>query len=299
MAEAIRFDAETTFAIVGAGRVGTSIGTLLKRAGHKIVGCSARSIDSLDRAVRYLKCPSSTNPLEFVAAADCILIAVPDDSVSTVAEALADGAAFAGKYAVHLAGSIGLEPLAPLASAGAETMAIHVLQAVPDVEAGIERIPGSWFGVTCADHMRSWAEEYVGVLGGKVMWVSEEERVVYHASAALTSNYLVVLAALVELLGVSPEPYLPLMRGTLANIERLGPLTALTGPIVRGDSGTVLRHLLEIDETSPEVAAAYRVLGESALRAAERAGRIDLSSARSIREVLRPKGSSGEDDGQG
>lgn len=279
-------DPEARFAIVGAGRVGTSIGTLLKNAGHKIVGCSARSIDSLERAVKYLQCPSSTHPLEFVGDADCVLISVPDDAVPTVAEKLGQREDLGGKFVIHAAGSIGLEPLEPAARAGAEILAIHVLQAVPDVEAGLERIPGSWFGVTCAEHLKPWAEEYVGVLGGKVMWVSEEERVLYHASAALTSNYLVVLCALVEQLGVSPEPYLPLMRGTLANIERLGPLKALTGPIARGDAGTVLRHLLEIDEVSPEVASAYRVLGESALRAAERADRIDASKAKSVREVL-------------
>lgn len=280
------FNKDVTFSIIGAGRVGVTLGTMFERAGHKIIGCSARTINSLERAARYLKCPSSTNALDVIDGADCILIAVPDDSLAGVAEVLAEKGLPEGTFVVHAAGSIGLDPLAALEEQGCRILAIHVLQSVPDVESGLQRVPGSWFGTTCAEDLKPWAEAYVETLQGKVWWVDERDRVLYHAAAAITSNYLLALAAMVEQLGLDPAPYIPLMRGTLDNLERLGPLKALTGPVVRGDSGTVLRHMLELEQVSPEVAATYKAMALQTLLAAENADRIDASAARSVREVL-------------
>lgn len=234
------------FAIVGAGRVGVSLAVLLQRAGHQITGCSAHSSASLDRAARYLHCTSSTQLEEVIDDADCIIIAVPDDDVPAVAARIASTDADFEKV-LHVCGSIGVAPLQPIADKGVEVLAIHVLQSVPDVERGIERIPGSWFGVTCADSLRPWAEAFVADLRGRVHWVAEEERTRYHAAAVIASNYLVVLGALVEETIGTIDPYLPLMQGTLANLAELGPAGALTGPVVRGDIGTVKRHMQQMD----------------------------------------------------
>lgn len=282
------FNKDLKFAIVGAGRVGVSTGVLLKRAGHRIVGCSGRSGGSLERSVRYLDCPSSTDPAEAIEGADCILIAVPDDAVEGVVNAIVD-VVVPETYVVHAAGSFGLEPLQPLAEQGAKTLAIHVLQSVPTVDAGIERIPGSWFGVSCDQELHPWAEAYVATLQGLTWWLGEKDRVRYHAAAVIASNYLVGLCLLIEEIGMEVEPYLPLIEGTLANIREMGAAAALTGPVVRGDAGTLLRHRIELEEKIPAAEQTYVALSESLVRAGIRSGRISPATAKSLREVLKNK----------
>lgn len=277
--------AGSRFAIVGAGRVGVSTGILLQNAGHKIVGCAARSSASLERAVRYLGCPSSTDAAEIVGDADCVIIATPDDAVVAVAEDLAGAGLRTGTIAYHTAGSMGVAPLRPLQETGVRTLAVHVLQSIPDIDLGVERIPGSWFGVTCDDDLKDWAGGLVSELGGRPIWIAEEARALYHAAAVIASNYLVALAVLVRTTGQSVEPYLPLMEGTLANIEALGVADALTGPVVRGDVGTLRRHVEALAGT-PEVASAYRVLAGVALRSALEGGKLSPDAGEEVRKAL-------------
>ena len=278
---------QTAFALIGAGRVGITLGVLLRRAGHVIVGASGRSGSSLERAADYIGCPSSTSFLDVIEDAEAILIAVPDDSVEPVSSALTEAGLKEGTVVLHAAGSIGLGPLRPLEEAGAHILAAHVLQSVPNVDAGIERVPGSWFGVTCGDDMRGWASDFVEAVGGKVLWVDEDARDLYHAGAVIASNYLTVLGSLIESTGMEVAPYLPLMSGSIANIETLGSDAALTGPIVRGDIGTIKRHLSRLG-AFPEVESAYRTLGLVALGIAESRSTITSATASAIRELLEP-----------
>lgn len=282
---AVTFQGDEPVAVIGAGRVGISLGLILKRAGHKIVGCSARTPDSLERAAAHLGCLSTTNVTEAIRGAEVIVVSVPDDSIAGVAEELS-GAVVASTFVFHTSGALGLAPLGPLAAKGAHTLAIHVLQSIPDPESGPERIPGSYFGVTCSRELRDWAGDLVEQIGGQVFLVDEEDRVAYHAAAAIASNFTVTLASLVEETGMDLDPYLPLMRGTLENLESLGAAKALTGPVVRGDAGTVRRHLDVLAATAPEVAEAYRILARATLRAAMRAGRISPEAAGKIAEAL-------------
>lgn len=251
-----KFDRDTKLAIVGTGRVGISLGVLLKRSGCRITGAVARSTGSLSRAAEILGSLSSTSMAEAVSGAEAIAICVPDDDVEEVARDLSPHVG-AGTFCFHTAGSRGVSPLGHLAERGAHVLAIHPLQAVPDHETGVERLPGSYFGVTCSMEVEAWAAGLVEAVGGKPVWVSEEERPRYHAAAVIASNYLVALGLLAEQVGGEIVPYLPLMAGTLANLERLGPREALTGPLVRGDVGTVDSHLALLDG---EASSAYRAL---------------------------------------
>jgi predicted short-subunit dehydrogenase-like oxidoreductase (DUF2520 family) len=284
--EGFSLEAGTRFAILGAGRVAISLAFLLKTAGHRIIGCSARSSESLERAARYLECPCSTDYVESVEGADAILIAVPDDTVADVAESLASLESLDAIVALHTAGSLGIESLLSLHEAGLGTTAIHPLQSIPDIDTGIERIPGSWFGVTCDTPMRDWSENFVSAVGGSVHWVTEEERPLYHAAAVFASNYLVVLAAVVEDLRGDLSPYMPLIEATVSSLGTLGTAKALTGPVVRGDVGTIERHLRALEQKS-ELSEVYRALAGAALESAERFGRIDNEDAERVRKVLK------------
>lgn len=274
-------------AIVGAGRVGVSLGTLLRRAGYQLAAFTATSKDSLDRAAQWLSCPGYLDPREAVAKAGLVIIAVPDDALAAVASEIA-GAIRPGSFVLHTSGSHGRSVLGPVAEAGARSLAIHVLQSIPTVEAGVERIGGSFFGVSCEEDLRGWAAELVGDLGGVPIWISEEDRPTYHLAAAVASNFLVTLAMAVEEIFGDLRPYLPLMRGTISNLDSLSPADALTGPVVRGDHSTLERHLHVIPEDLSDL---YRLLSLTTLRYAGRSRRLSDEKAQALAELL---GSGGE-----
>lgn len=277
-------------AIIGAGRVGTTLGVLLARAGYRIKAASARRPESRERAERWLSCAVVSDPAEAVRGAGTVVITVHDDALEEVASSVAP-ALDDGTFVLHTCGSKGTAPLTAAAEIGARILAVHPLQAIPDVESGVARIPGSWFGVTCAQELRDWAKTLVTDIGGRTLWVDEDHRPSYHAAAAMASGFLVVLGALAGEVFGDLEPFLPLMRGTLDNLEALGPRDALTGPIARGDAGTVERHLSTLHRHSPRIEEVYRVLGLAALRIAEESGRLDRESAGRIRGLLHLQGS--------
>jgi predicted short-subunit dehydrogenase-like oxidoreductase (DUF2520 family) len=160
----------------------------------------------------------------------------------------------------HLAGSLGLDVLGP----HPRTAAVHPLRAIPTPDTALA---GAWFAVA-GDPL---ATEVVAAIGGRPIRVADADRAAYHAAACVASNHLVALLGQVERIaasaGVPLEAFLDLVRGTVDNVERLGPDAALTGPVARGDWETVARHLAALDPTERE---AYEALAHAAARLAGR-----------------------------
>ena len=191
------------------------------------------------------------------AGVDLLVIATPDEAVADVAAAVDP---VPGTVVAHLAGSLGLDALAP----HPRRAALHPLVPLPDSEAGGARLAsGIWFAVA-GD---SLAEKVVADLGGRAVTVADEQRAAYHAAAAVASNHLVALLGQVERVaaptGVSLEAFLDMARAALGDVERSGPAAALTGPVARGDTATVRRHLAALDPTERP---AYRALAAAAAR---------------------------------
>jgi len=145
-------------------------------------------------------------------------------------------------------------------------------------------LDGITFGVTCEEDMRAWCAAFVADLGGQTRFITDEERALYHAALVMASNFTVALAGdAAEILG-GHEIIVPLLRATVDNIERLGPDQALTGPVVRGDAGTVRAHLAALP---PHLREVYVVNARRALARALASGRLDAQRARAIDEALR------------
>jgi predicted short-subunit dehydrogenase-like oxidoreductase (DUF2520 family) len=280
-------------ALVGAGRVGTALAVLLSRAGHRIVGVAGRE-GSRARAEEFLP------EVPFLPAADAVrdaavaVLGVPDDAIAAVcADLAADGAFGQGHSVTHLSGSTPLLALGPARAAGTRVLAMHPLQTVPDVEAGIDRLPGSAVAVT------AWGEDAFVVgerlardVGGRPFRVAEERKALYHAAAVFCSNYLVAVEAMAERLfraaGVDNprEAFGPLARATLDNVLQSGPEASLTGPVARGDAGTVRRNLEALSSHTPQAVPAYLALARVVLDLAERSGRLSAQGVGDVREVL-------------
>lgn len=279
-------------AVVGAGRVGTSLAVLWRRAGHRIVAVAGGAATP-ERAARFLPEVPVLDPIGAAKAAEVVVIATPDAAIGPVCGEMATaGALDAANAVVHASGATGLDALAPAAATGASTLSVHPLQTCPTVEAGVERIPGSTFAVTAGDEdAYALGERLARDAGGRPVRIDDERKPLYHAAAVFASNYLVTLSALAEELGLAAgieDPiaaFAPLQEATLANIARVGPAEALTGPAVRGDAITLQRNLEALDRYAPEGVRSYVVLADLALALAERAGRAPADRA-AVEEVL-------------
>ena len=279
-------------AVVGAGRVGTSLAVLWQRSGHRIVAVAGGAATP-ERAGRFLPDVPVLDAIGAAKGAEVVVIATPDSVIGPVCQEMAAaGALDALNAVVHASGATGLDALAPAAAAGASTLSVHPLQTCPTVDAGVERIPGSTFAVTAdADEGFALGERLVRDAGGRPVRIDDERKPLYHAAAVFASNYLVTVTALAEELGLAAgieDPiaaFAPLQEATLANIARVGPAEALTGPAVRGDAVTVQRNLEALDRYAPGAVRSYVILADLALELADRSGRTPADRA-AVEEVL-------------
>jgi predicted short-subunit dehydrogenase-like oxidoreductase (DUF2520 family) len=223
-----------------------------------------------------------------------VVIGVPDDAIAGVCADLASRDTFhRGQGVCHLSGAAPLLALGPARAAGAHVFSFHPVQTFPDVDAGIERLPGSHVAVTAweEDGFRM-GEDLARDAGGRPFRLNEERKALYHAAAVFSSNSLVTVEAMAERLfreaGVEDPAAVmaPLIRGTVDNVIALGPAAALTGPVVRGDAGTVHRNLEALASHAPDAVEAYVALARASLDLAERAGRLAQGARDRIEEVL-------------
>lgn len=264
--------------LIGAGRAGTALGAALAAAGHPLVGVTARSDASLDRAARLLPAVPVLTVDEVTRGADVVLVAVPDDLIHDVAHTLPLTSA---QYVVHLSGAHGLAPLAGLA---ATPVALHPSMTFPG---GPVQLDGVMFTATAPDAARAIVERMVKALGAQVQWVADDQRARYHAGLVHGANHLTTLVsqavAVLREAGVAdPVATLrPLLVATLDNTLRSGH-HALTGPIARGDVDTVAAHLAVLRGSTRRT---YAELARATVELATD-GRLDAETVRRLTEVL-------------
>lgn len=278
--------------VVGAGRVGAVLGAALRAAGHDVVAASAVSDASRDRAELLLPGVPVRAVPEVVAAADLVLLAVPDDALSDLVAGLAaTGTWVPGQMAVHTSGRHGLAPFAPAAAQQVLPLAIHPAMTFTGTSVDLARLPECCFGITTPEPLRPVAEALVVEIGGEPVWVPEAARGRYHAALAHGSNHLVTLVAqAMEVLtsaGIEPADRVlrPLLQASLDNALASGD-AARTGPVARGDAGTVAAHLHELADLAPDLPAAYTALARATAQRASRDGRLRADLARDVLTTL-------------
>jgi predicted short-subunit dehydrogenase-like oxidoreductase (DUF2520 family) len=278
--------------VIGAGRVGAVLAAALRTAGHEIVAAAGESDASRQRAAALLPGVPVDKPTAVARACDVLLLTVPDDMLDNVVTMLsASGAIRAGQVVVHTSGRHGLAVLAPAAAIGARPIAMHPAMTITGTDVDLPRLAGCVYGVTAGPEERALAERLVADLGGLPMWVPEHKRALYHAGLAHGANHLVTLVAqAMELLGAAgaedPAATLrPLLNAALDNALAVGD-AALTGPIVRGDVGTIRGHLAEIAANAPHTLPSYVAMARATLDRVVTDGRVLPIRATRIRQVL-------------
>lgn len=272
--------------VVGAGRVGAVIAAALSRAAgsgeprHEVVAVAGESEASRSRIDTLLPGVHVDKPSGVARACDVLLLTVPDDMLANVVNMLsASGAIRPGQYVVHTSGRHGLAVLSPAADLGAHVLAMHPAMTFTGTRVDLSRLAGCMYGVTASPDTEALAKALVSDLEGRIAWVPEECRTIYHAGLAHGANHLVTLVSqamdLVRESGADdPAATLrPLLTAALDNALTFGD-AALTGPIIRGDVNTVRAHLAEIAAGAPTSLQSYVVLARATANRAVLDGRL-------------------------
>ena len=274
--------------IVGAGRAGSALGAAFDRAGHHVIAAttSSRTYPLLGQLGDLPRLPAA----EVAAAVQLVVLAVPDDTLPDLVQGLAvTGAVRPGQLVLHVSGRYGLDVLRPASDLGALPIALHPAMTFTGGEADLARLTGTAIAVTAAAELRVVGEALAYELGGDPVFVPDELRTRWHAALSHGANHLVTLVGqCVDLLtsaGVErPDLVLgPLMSAALDNAVRQGD-AALTGPVSRGDAGTVAAHVADL--RGDPALDSYVALARATVERAARAGRLKPAAADAVRAAL-------------
>ncbi|HXG91566.1 MAG TPA: DUF2520 domain-containing protein [Blastocatellia bacterium] len=281
--------------IIGAGRVGQALGRLAREAGYEIADVVSTSRRSAAASVRFIGAGRAQAASRArLSAADLILIATPDDKITAAVGLIEKNALTIGRaIALHTSGAIASDALKRLTQYKIAIGSCHPLQTFESPDRALSLVPASYFCIEGEPRAVRAARRLVRDIGARYFEIPTEMKSLYHAAAVMASGGVVALLSislqLLERCGLSETQsqrvLLPLVEGTVANVRAVGPARALTGPVRRGDTGTVERNMKAIAAVDNDWLEVYRLLAERGLALAERAGATHESLARLLRSV--------------
>lgn len=278
--------------IVGAGAVGTALGLALSRGGWPVAAIASRDEGRRERFRSLV--PGARGFAEATALLDeveLVILAVPDDALPGLATELR---MYGGQAMVHTSGALGAEVLEPARAAGTQVGAFHPLVAFADTERAVAALHGATVAIEGDDQLASLLAEMAEAIGATAVRLAPGSKAAYHAAAMLAAGGFVALLDAISELGAvagldeagSIAIYGGLVEQTLGNARALGIARALTGPMVRGDVGTIGRHLDALARHAPDVLPLYRAIAEREVAIAESRGALAPDVAASIRDVV-------------
>jgi predicted short-subunit dehydrogenase-like oxidoreductase (DUF2520 family) len=278
--------------IIGAGAVGTALGAALHRAGWPVVAVASRDAARRERfrslvpgARAFAEAPAILDEVEL------IILAVPDDAIAQLAGELR---LYGGQALVHTSGVLGTEVLEPARAAGTQIGAFHPLVAFADTERAIAALHGATIAVEGDEQLLTHLADMAEALGATAVRLEPGSKAAYHAAAVLAAGgFVALLDAIAELgraAGLDEQGSLAVYGGlieqTLDNARTLGIRAALTGPMTRGDVGTLARHLDALARLAPAVLPLYRAAAEREISLAQERGSLAPEAAESMRRLL-------------
>ena len=284
-----------TIGFIGAGTTGTALAVRLAQQRYQVIAVSSRSLTSAEKlAEKVSGCKVYKAAQEVADVAQLVFITTPDDIIPQVA---AEVQWHNEQNVIHCSGAHSVDILEPAKQRGANTGCLHPLQTFASVEQAIDNIPGSTFAVEAEEPLLTMLKEMATNLEGDWVILKSGDKVLYHAAAVIACNYLVTLVKLAtdlwQTFGVSQakatKALMPLLQGTLSNIENVGLPTCLTGPIARGDLGTIRKHLEALEKGSPSLLGTYKELGLQTIPIALAKGKIDSQRAGELQALLERK----------
>ncbi len=276
---------------IGAGTVGTALAIRLSDRGYPVVAVSSRTQTSAEKLAQAISGCHAVNKQAVADAADFIFITTPDGVIPLVATEVNW---HRGQSVVHCSGADSTDILEPARRSGAQVGAFHPLQTFASVKQAIDNIPGSTFALEAEEPLLTTLKNMANALNGHWIELKAGDKVIYHAAAVVACNYMVTLIKLATDLWQTfnvptqqaTEALMPLLQGTLKNINNVGIPQCLTGPIARGDTGTIKKHLNALAKVAPAVLSTYCELGLQTIPVALGKGRINQQQAEELRKIL-------------
>ena len=285
--------AKLKLGFIGAGRAGTGLATGFARAGRDVVAVASRSIASAQALVKRVRGARACAPQEVADRADLVFLTVPDDAIEPVASGIRWRA---GSACVHCSGAADLDALKKAAADGALTGGFHPLHMFGEPGESPDALAGCAIALAGPDALLKKLERLARSLGAKPLRLPEGGRALYHAAANFSGAFVIALVqetiALWKKLGIAEADalaaLLPLLRGTVDNVERLGAAGGLGSAVARGDVGTIRRHLDALAESAPDSLELYRIVSLRTIPLALAKGTLKPETAKEIETLLSP-----------
>ncbi len=284
---------------IGAGKVATAFGRYLYGHGISISGYFDRHADKVARASQNTQSRPYPDAAAVADHSDILLITTRDDQIEGVCADLCRQKSIGARHLVgHMSGAHSSRVLAEAGRLGAAVFSLHPLQAFADEDKALAELPSTYFSLEGEGERLQPVRQLLSQIGNRYFFITPENKSLYHLSACILSNYLVTLMdsglSALEKSGIAPQEGFqamrPLIEGTLSNIARLGPAKALTGPIARGDAGTVQQHLQALRSSGLEgIESLYRHLGLQTLELASQSALSSSEKASAVRQLLESK----------
>jgi predicted short-subunit dehydrogenase-like oxidoreductase (DUF2520 family) len=278
---------------IGAGTTGTALAVRLSQKECPVVAVSSRTLSSAQKLAGLVPdCEVYNTAQELADVAELVFITTPDDVIARVCSEVRWRG---GQSVVHCSGAHSVDILEAAKKLGAAVGSFHPLQTFADVNQAIENLPGSTFALEAEEPLLSTLKELTSLLNGSWVELKPGDKVLYHAAAVFACNYLVTLVKLALDLwrdfGVSSKEatraLLPLLGGTINNISNIGLPNCLTGPVARGDLGTIERHLSALEAKSPSLLITYKELGLQTIPIALAKGKVNEQKAEEMKALLK------------
>ena len=277
---------------IGAGPVGTAFAVNLSKRDYQIIGI----FDVIREAAQQFAndvsgCRIYEKAQDLADSAGMVFITTPDDIIPKVA----DGIKWrTGQSAVHCSGASTVHSLETAREQGAMVGAIHPCQTFAGREQAIANLPGSTFAIESEEPLKTTLTEIARALNGDLVYLTSEDKALYHAAACIACNYFCTLVDIATDLwqnfgkskAEAAKAYLPLLQGAVNNIASIGFPGCLTGPIARGDVKTIQSHLVALEKYAPDILPLYRELGLKTIPIGIAKGTLSESKAEELRSLL-------------
>jgi len=280
---------------IGAGPVGTAFAVNLSKRDYQIIGIFDVIREAAQRfADDVTGCQIYEKAQDLADSADMVFITTPDDIIPKVA----DGIKWrTGQAAVHCSGASTVHSLETAREQGAMVGAIHPCQTFAGREQAIANLPGSTFAIESEEPLKTTLTEIARTLNGDLVYLTSEDKALYHAAACIACNYFCTLVDIATDLwqnfgkskAEAAKAYLPLLQGAVNNIASIGFPGCLTGPIARGDVKTIQSHLAALEKYAPDILSLYKQLGLKTIPIGIAKGTLSESKAEELQSLLENK----------
>ncbi|UCC40995.1 MAG: DUF2520 domain-containing protein [Candidatus Aminicenantes bacterium] len=284
--------------IIGAGRLGTSLGYALSRKGYRIKALSCKTTSSVEESRKIIGQGNAfTENARAAKEGDLVFLCLPDEEIVRVTKELAvSGIEWPNKFVFHCSGLLTSEILKPLKDKEALIGSFHPIQAFSQKRAGEELFENIYFGLEGCSKALVLSQKIARQLGGHPLILQAKDKAIYHAACSIASNFFIVLIdmafSLLEHIGVQEkqafQAILPLVKGNLHNVKKFNIKRSLTGPVVRGDRESVSLHLAALREF-PSYHEAYLTLAKQALEMAKKQKRLSPQKIKAMEDLLEGK----------